>query len=49
MTVSMVVGGFAVAFINGWELALICTAFLPFLGISGAIFTNLIQTSDIKI
>lgn len=45
----MTLGGFIVAYIKGWELALICSACLPFIGLAGHIFTNLIQTSDTKI
>lgn len=39
---SMFFGGFVIAFVKGWELALICTAVIPFLGIATAIFTEMI-------
>lgn len=48
-TMSTFFGGFAIAIIRGWELALICTAAVPFLAISAAIFTDMIQTVDIKV
>lgn len=36
---SLLIGGFAVAFIKGWELALICTAAIPFIGLASTYFT----------
>jgi len=39
MTISMVIFGFLIAFLRGWELALVCTAALPFIAISSGIFT----------
>lgn len=49
MTISMLFSGFAVAFVRGWELSLICTAALPFIAISSGIFTYELQTSENKI
>jgi ATP-binding cassette subfamily B (MDR/TAP) protein 1 len=46
MTIAMVFGGFVVAFIRGWELSLICSAALPFIALTTAIFTYMIQNSD---
>lgn len=42
MTMSTVLGGFAVAFLFGWELALVCTAFLPFVALGAFLFTYMI-------
>lgn len=38
-TISTVVCGFAIAFARGWELALICTAAIPFLAVGAGLFT----------
>lgn len=49
MTVSMLLGGFVVAFLFGWELALICTAAIPFIALGAFMFTYLIQNADKKV
>ena len=46
MTIGTVLGGFVIAFIKGWELALICLAVLPFIAIVSQNFTKVIQRSE---
>lgn len=45
----MLIAGFIVAFIRGWELSLICTAALPFIAIGGGIFTYTLQNMERKV
>lgn len=49
MTIATVIGGFVVAYLFGWELALICTAFLPILAFAAFMFTYILQNSELKV
>jgi len=39
MTISMLFGGFIVAFVRGWLMALVSTGALPILALGGFMFT----------
>ncbi|EDK31467.1 multidrug resistance protein-like transporter family ABC domain protein (macronuclear) [Tetrahymena thermophila SB210] len=49
MTVFMTLGGFAVGYARGWQMALVTTAALPVLTIGALAFSIVIQTSQKKI
>lgn len=40
MTIFTVIGGFIVGYISGWEMSLVMTAALPFVGFSAFLFNQ---------
>lgn len=43
MTFCMTIGGFVIAFIRGWNMALVCAAALPVMAMTTFFFTWVIQ------
>mgnify|MGYP003512039092 CR=1 FL=1 len=42
------IGGFVIAYIKGWQMALVVTAGIPAIGFTGYIFVTILQTKDTK-
>lgn len=40
------VAGFVIAYIKGWKMALVVTAGIPAIGLSGFIYVAIIQSKD---
>jgi ATP-binding cassette subfamily B (MDR/TAP) protein 1 len=49
MTIATFVSGFVIAYVKGWKLALVITATMPALAISGIIYTNILQNKSKKL
>mgnify|MGYP000884205006 FL=1 len=48
MTFAMLISGFVIAYVKGWKMALVMTATMPALIISGIIYMAIIQNKDKK-
>jgi ATP-binding cassette subfamily B (MDR/TAP) protein 1 len=49
MTISMVISGFVIALVKGWQLALVITATLPLLVLSAVLYMTIIKGKDKKV